>query len=154
MRQIWLGFLDAERLTRYYGRLSDRMRRINFALTVFTLLASTAAFASLMVHLPDFVSALCFVAVAVALVWMHLSEYSKKAAIASIVAQQCEDLAVEWKELWFRQNEEGIDPLSRIAELKRRESRITALYDSEDDHALNEKCAEEAYSVAQAEFEG
>ena len=76
MPQIWLGLLDAERLTRYYGRLSDRMRRINFALTVFTLLASTAAFASLMAPLPDLVSALCFVGVAAALIWMHLSEFS------------------------------------------------------------------------------
>ena len=154
MRQIWFGLLDAERLTRYYGRLSDRMRRINFALTAFTLLASTAAFASLMVRLPDFVSALCFVGVAAALIWMHLSEYSKKAAIASVVAQQCEDLATEWRELWFRQNEESIDPLARAADLKRKENRITALYDSADDDALNQKCAQEAYTVVQAEFGG
>ena len=50
---IWLGMLDSERLSRYYRKLSDRMRRNHFVLSAFILLSCTAAIASLISELYD-----------------------------------------------------------------------------------------------------
>ena len=148
---IWLGMLDSERLSRYYRKLSDRMKRNHFILSAFILLSSTAAIASLISELYGWVAAIFLLIVAVAVIWHHLGEYSKRAALASVVAIQCDSLASEWKHLWLERNTRP-DALAQASALERRMTEATNLYDGPQDDALNVKCAEEAYAAAQVEF--
>ncbi len=148
---IWLGMLDSERLSRYYRKLSDRMRRNYFVLSAFILLSSTAAIASLISELYDWVAAIFLLVVAVAVIWHHLGEYSKRAALANVVAIQCDVLTSEWKHLWL-ERESRPDALAQASALERRMTEATNLYDGPQDDALNVKCAEEAYAAVQVEF--
>lgn len=132
--------LDAERLSRYYRKLSDRMRRSHFALSAFILLSSTAAIASLISELYDWVAAIFLVVVAAAVIWHHLGEYSKRAALANVVAIQCDRLCSEWKQLWLERDARP-DALAQSSVLDRRMTEATNLYDGPQDDALNVKCA-------------
>ena len=149
--RIWLGMLDTDRLGRYYGRIADRMQRLHFCFTVGIALSSSAAALSLLTQLPDLVSVVFFFVVAGAVIWTSYADYSKKATVASVIGKQCYELSVEWKELWFHADEDA-DALFQAAGLERRLGDITHLYDGPLDDTLNERCAEEAYEVKQAEF--
>ena len=41
--QVWLGLLDAERLSRYYQAMAARLQRWHMGLTAFVALGSTGA---------------------------------------------------------------------------------------------------------------
>ena len=139
---IWLGMLDSERLSRYYRKLSDRMRRNHFILSAFILLSSTAAIASLMSEVYDWIAAIFLLVVAATVIWHHLGEYSKRAALANVVAIQCDGLASEWKHLWL-ERDSSVDALAQASALEQRMTDATNLYDGPQDDALNVKCAEE-----------
>ena len=155
IQQVWLGLLDSERLVRYYGRLGSRLYRWHLAATAFIAIGSTAAAASLLTHLPTYVSAsLSMTVVAVAL-WSSYFDYSKKAAIASTTGDQCGKIAFEWERLWVELiNLEDGEVHERVISLKRDMSAVTSSavqYNLMNDK-LNEQCAREAYEAAQVQF--
>ncbi len=151
--QVWYPLLDAERLTRYYGHLATRFRRLQFVLNMFIAASTTGAAVSLLAQLPDQVSAWLsaglFFMVAVGVAWMSYADYSKKATTAFIVSKQCGELALAWRQLWW--DMDAPDATKRAQELELRLNQITNVeIDIDDD--LNQQCAEEAYATCQAEF--
>lgn len=150
--QIWLGLLDSRRLALYYRRLSMRSNRNNLWFTLLAIASSSAAVGTVLSHFPSWASALCLVVIASSMAWMLFAEYSKKAAVASLTAQQLDKLAIDWKELWFRQQEEGMDVLARILDLEGRVNDVTSRFDGTEDRKLNKRCAAEAYTVAKKEL--
>ena len=154
VQQVWLGLLDAERLSRYYGRLALRFQRWNLFLTLVILLCSTGAAATLITELPTWVQAVLSLVVAAVAIWSYLLGYSKKAAVASVIRSQCSHLASDWRGLWADLNTDRQDIPVRIAYLQRKLNEITdhALDHGLADDALNEQCAKEAYESVQSEF--
>ncbi len=155
IQQVWLGILDSERLIRYYGRLASRLYRWHLAATAFIAIGSTAAAASLLTHLPTYISASLSMAVVAVALWSSYFDYSKKAAIASTTGDQCGKVALEWERLWVELTSlEDSDAHERIISLKRDMNAITAgavQYNLMNDK-LNEQCAKEANEVAQIQF--
>ena len=149
--RIWTGILDADRLTRYYSRLADKMRHRGRVANAFLGVASTSAVASLLAHVSPWIVAIIVVVIAVIAVWAHLSGYARKAAISVIVAKQCQSLAIDWKGLWERQHDVP-DLLSSVEALQERMDEATSWYDGEEDTKLNRKCQEEAYAAIPQEF--
>ena len=153
-RQVWIGLLDAERLSRYYGRLAVRLQRWHFGLTVFIALCSTGAAATLIASLPGLIPTLLSLTVAAAAIWSSYANYSKKAAVASVIRSQCDDLIIDWKHLWSNLNADRQDIPQQVDALQRKLNEITkpALEHGLTDNALNEQCTQEAYESVQAEF--
>ena len=81
---------------------------------------------------------------------MLRADYAGRAAIAASVAKQSSMLHAAWKDLWYEQGD--TDVASRLKSLERNLLEITNLYEGDMDEALNEKCAEVSYAVAQDEF--
>ena len=154
-QQVWNGLVNAERLSRYYGRLAARLERRQFIFTVSIVTCSTLAAATLLTQLPSLVQAVLSLVVAAAVIWSSYSGYSKKAAISSGIRAQCEDIAVSWKELWSDVSSmDQEDILRRAADLERRLNRATTNADLNGliDERLNERCAKETYESLPAEF--
>lgn len=154
VQQVWLGLLDTERLSRYYGRLALRYQRWNLLLTAVILLCSTGAAATFMTQLPAWVQAVLSLVVAAVAIGSYLLGYSKKAAVASVIRSQCTHLAADWRGLWADLNTDRQDIPTRTAYLQRKLNEITdhALDHGLADDALNEQCAQEAYESIQSEF--
>ena len=154
VQRVWDGLLDAERLSRYYGRLAARMQRRHFFFTVFIVTCSTLAAATLLTQLPGLVQAVLSLVVAAAVIWSSYSDYSRKAAISSSIRAQCEDLAVSWKELWSDVSTDQEDILLRAAVLERRLNEVTTQADQYGliDDALNERCTKETYESLPSEL--
>ena len=133
-----------------------RSNRNNLWFTLLAIASSSAAVGTVLSHFPSCASALCLVTViASSMAWMLFAEYSKKSAVAStkgLTAQQLDKLAIDWKELWFRQQEEGMDVLARILDLEGRVNDVTSRFDGTEDRKLNKRCAAEAYTVAKKEL--
>ncbi len=147
--QIWYTLLDAERLARYYERLGSRYQRLHFYLNVAVTICSFIAAVVLLVDWYAWISAGLFLAVSGGVTWAIFADYSKKATLADHAASECADLAIELKALW--RDEDASDSSERVTELEKRLNRVTRVGIGVD-HRLNERCAEEAYESAKAEF--
>lgn len=153
--QVWLGLLDAERLSRYYRAVATRLQRWHLALTAFVALGSTGAVSSLLLGAPDWVAELLAGAVAAVAVWTSYYGYASKAALMEAAGASCADLALSWRDLWARLDGlDDADARREIQSLKRREEAATArvpVHLAADTH-LNERCAKDAYAVLGAEY--
>ena len=155
--QVWLGLLDAERLTRYYQVVAKRLQRWHMGLTAFIALGSTGAVGALLLDAPDWVAQLLAVAVAAAAVGTSYYGHASKAALAEAAGANCADLALCWRDLWARLNSlDETDAWREIQSLKRRENETTARVPAHlaGNRSLNERCAEDAYTVLGAEYAG
>lgn len=147
--QIWYTMLDAERLSRYYARLSTRFQRKQFWLNIAVAFCSLAAASVLLAQIDVIVPAVLFFVVSGGVTWGIFADYSKKAAIANITTKECSAIAVELRQLW--RNPGVPDALERAISLEKRLDSITHV-GFEIDDKLNEKCAEETYASANQEF--
>lgn len=153
--QVWLGLLDAERLSRYYEAMAARLQRWHMALTAFVALGSTGAVSSLVLGAPDWVAELLAGAVAAVAVWTSYYGHASKAALMEAARDSCADLALCWRDLWARL--EGLDDAEawrEIQSLKRREEAATARVPAHlgANERLNEQCAKDAYAVLGSEY--
>ena len=148
--QVWLGILDTERLTRYYQRKSDHLRRINNWLSFAMAISSTAAMASLIAQVPELLASVLLLLAGGLALWLRQFDYSGKATAANLFCDQYVALAVEWRRLWYGADAAEDD----IYALQKRQSRITLGYgDLAVDRSLNLECEEEADKIVQAEFQ-
>ena len=153
--QIWLGLLDAERLSRYYQAMAARLQRWHMALTAFVALGSTGAVSSLLLGAPDWVAEVLAGAVAAVAIWTSYYGHASKAALMESARDSCADLALSWRDLWARL--EGLDDEDAWREvqgLQRREEAATARVPAHltARHRLNRRCAEDAYAVVGDEY--
>ena len=147
--QVWYGLLDAERNSRYFHRLADRMETWKNVLTFFVIVSSSGAATTLLAQGPEIVSAILFAATVVASLVLYFWDYSGKAAAARIFSDQYRETAQEWKRMWYQ--DEGLSQ-AEIEALQDRELRIGLSERIKVDYKLNERCAKEAYDYARAEF--
>ena len=100
-QQIWNGLLESDRVARYYSMLSDRLRLRHNILTAILIILVTAAAASLLAHLPDWISAIVIFMTACISAWLYVSDYSGKATAASLFSDQYGRLHTKWAQLWY-----------------------------------------------------
>ena len=148
--QIWITILDADRLTRYYGRLATYNKQVHFGLNVIVTLCSLAAATVLLVDVHKAVPAVLFFVVAGATAWGIFAEYSKKATLAAHAAKECAKVKSDAVELWYDQYAD--DAMERAFAIARRLDEITPI-EIEQNDKLNEKCADEAYTSVRYEFQ-
>lgn len=147
--QIWITILDADRLTRYYGRLATTNRRIQFWLNVVVTLCSLAAATVLLIDVHKAVPAVLFFVVASCTTWGIFAEYAKKATTAAHVSKECAKIKSESVELWYDQHAD--DAAERVFALANRLDDVTPM-DMDENEKLNKKCAEESYTTVLYEF--
>lgn len=145
--QVWDGILDTDQMMRYYGMLSDKLRRKHSWLTWTTVLAAATAIVPLVVNFPTWISILAFAVVAGATLWAIHSNYPSKATAAMLFSEQYGQLSTEWRRLWF-----GNPTFEDVAALRDRYTRVPAGYEVETDEGLNEKAQREAYAIIPREF--
>lgn len=148
--QIWITILDADRLTRYYGRLATTNKRIQFWLNVVVTLCSLAAATVLLIDVHKAVPAALFFVVAASTTWGIFAEYSKKATLSAQAAKECAKVKSDSVELWYDQHAD--DAAERAFALARRLDDVTPI-EIEQNEKLNKKCAEEAYTTVTYEFQ-
>ena len=147
--QIWITILDAERLARYYGRLSTKYNRVQFWLNVGVTICSLAAATVLLINVHKAVPAALFLVVSSGTTWGIFAGYSKKATLSASAAKECAKLKSDSVELWYDQH--ANDVTERAIALARRLDDITPM-EIEQNVKLNVKCAEEAYETVRYEF--
>ena len=85
----------------------------------------------------------------------QLSDYSRKAVIATSLSGECSELASRWRRLWIDLGDLGDDEaLKRVEDLERADREITRSVPHElgINRRLNEKCAEQAYQLIKQEY--
>lgn len=148
--QIWITILDADRLTRYYGRMATTNKKIQFWLNVVVTLCSLAAATVLLIDVHKAVPAALFFVVAASTTWGIFAEYSKKATLAAHAAKEYAKIKSDTVELWYDQYAD--DAMERAFALARRLDDVAPM-EIEQNEKLNKKCAEEAYSTVKHEFQ-
>ena len=148
--QIWITILDADRLTRYYGRMATTNKKIQFWLNVVVTLCSLAAATVLLIDVHKAVPAALFFVVAASTTWGIFAEYSKKATLATHAAKEYAKIKSDTVELWYDQYAD--DAMERAFALARRLDDVAPM-EIEQNEKLNKKCAEEAYSTVRHEFQ-
>ena len=153
--QVWLGLLDAERLSRYYQAMAARLQRWHMGLTAFVALGSTGAVSSLLLGAPDWVAEMLAGAVAAVAVWTSYYGHASKAATMEATRDSCADLALSWRELWAHiEDMDDAEARREVQRLQRRDESATARVPAHlaARHRLNRRCAEEAYAVLENEY--
>ena len=148
--QVWLGLLDAERMSRYYQALAVRMQRWHMALTASVAFGSAGAMSSLLLGAPDWVAEVLATAVAAAGVWTFYYGHASKAAMLEVAAERCAELTLDWRDLWARLEGVGdAEAWQAVQHLRRQEPTATTKVPAglAVRRRLNKKCAEEAYGV-------
>ena len=100
VRLIWEGMVGANRLSRYYGYLAHRLKRLGEFLQVAAVVLGVLALSSIFYRLPGWIpfSAANFAVLAFAL--STIRGYSAKANRSGEIFRQLERLQSEWELLW------------------------------------------------------
>lgn len=146
--QVWMGILESDRLGRYYSAIADKARKKHQLLSVGITLAASSALAVFLTQLPEFFAGGFLVSVAFATVWTLYADYSGKAVMADVAANQYRDLSTEWRKLWY--SEEITQ--EKIQEFQRLDNRIAEKYPLNEDDKLAQKAQEDAYGFIPQEF--
>lgn len=159
---VWQQLLDAERLSRYYGKLTDRHRTWQRIPRYLMGVSSVVGAAAIMfetdwtanaVYLP------AFLLVIAAVVWDFIHDHGDKAAILHSISVECSEYETELQDLWRSVDAEQPSKESHIrARLKDIESgmqRITSragYAGVKVDEKLNEKAQKEGFKVISDRF--
>lgn len=155
--RIWLGLLDAERVSRYYMALSEKMTRCNQITTVVIVLCSTSVMAELIARAPQWLIVVTALALAAATIWLAYYDYAMKAAATAMTADRCREIGAKWRNLWYiRDNLDG-SALPEIINLEKQMDQATssgtiAYLGLTTHNRIHEKATEEAYAVIKEEF--
>ena len=71
--QIWFGILEADRLGRYYGMVSDKYSRWHLILTCVVVVSASSSAASLLAQFPEIIAAVALL-IASAVAYLALSQ--------------------------------------------------------------------------------
>ena len=145
--QVWIGILEANRLTRYYSALADQLRWRQRLLSVVIAVAASGAAATVLAQWPAWLSAVVLFGTSFAAIWSHYADYSGKAAKADSVCSQYQELEIEWHGLWF-----GEVTIDQVQKLKSRDIRITTGLNLNENKRLNQKAWDETHEVISQEF--
>lgn len=97
--EIWQGLWDAKRMSRYYLAMHHRHQLIDRWVVVLLLVGGSGAVAALWETLPEWSQAVAGVAVAAFTIYSAIGKHAAKAATSLSIKFQCDDLAIDWREL-------------------------------------------------------
>ena len=145
--RVWEGILNTDRMIRYFSSLRRKNRTIHSWMVRGTVIGASGAVVSLLAQAPGPVAAAVLFVVSVLTIWASIADYSGKAAMAAAIASQYEDLAVEWKNLWYGK----ITP-EVVNALELRYNKIASGWPLDEDTNLNQKAQEETYEIIPTAF--
>ena len=101
---IWQELLDSDRLVRYYEAVANRYRR-RHALTLLLLgFGAASSFAAVFDILPAAIQSIAepvaSAFVGLVAVWVCITDYARRSAVAHTIGTQCNRLDIRWRELW------------------------------------------------------
>ena len=98
--------------------------------------------------MPDWLPTVILLVSTLAVTWAYITDYSGKAATASAARSQFNELATEWRELWYS----GNLTLDRIVILQLKYTRIDGGLSLEEDTNLNSRVQVDSDRVIEQEF--
>ena len=147
------SMLDAERMSRYYGKIADRMQWRHVVASAITMFGSIGAATVLLAETPysNMSSAFLFLIVAGTSVFMVVYDPSRKAQVARTTREQLTETGVELGRLWYNLENDGVESDIRN-QIEKLETKIDAVTknDLPTDYALNERCGEEAHRIMES----
>ena len=156
---VWQGWWDAARLTRYYQAVRDLHQRRHAALVAAILLCGTGAMATLIASVPDWLQPVFGFAVAALSVWIAVSSYAVKAAMANTISIECQEIERELSNLMALVDDPNNPPESEIrdclVDLDARMDKATArtgYVGMTNNDKLNNRMAIEASKVLEASY--
>ena len=145
--QIWTGILEADRLGRYYGMVSDKYNWWHLILTCVVVVSASSSAASLLARLPEAIAAVALLTASAVAIWLYLKDYSGKAVAERLFSEQYDHLATEWRRLWYS----DATP-EEVYALRSASDRIGTGYDNPMDKDLHARAQEDSYATIPAEF--
>ena len=150
--RIRYGMLDAETLSRYYGKISDRQQRWHQGLSVAAIMLSVGGAIILLLNSPAWSVSLLFLALALVTSLMLVFDFSRRAETARIASRQMRTVLGALRDLWTDRIVTNPDYLSKkVGELEERMN-VDTYVDLIVDDKLSDQCQKEADSVLSAEF--
>ena len=156
--EVWQGYVETERIMRYYVRLSGEFQFRHTGIRFVLLFSIAGGIAFPADSLPVLLQVWGPVAIIALAIWDHVANYAKKAAITHAVCVQCGELEVRWRHLWndvdAAGSEEG-DIRVRMEALESALVRITSIPGVADvrvSKRLNEKVTGDAYVVMRTRY--
>ena len=143
---------DAETLSRYYGRISDRQQRWHQRLSVATIMLSVGGAIILLLNWPAWVVSLLFLALTLVASLMLVFDFSRRAETARIVSRQMRTVSGALRDLRTDRTGANLDYLSRKAGELEERMNVDTYVDLIVDDKLYDQCKQEADSVLSAEF--
>ena len=101
--EVWQGYLDAERLNRYYYRLANKYNRLYYTVKFIIAFAAVGGVSRLLGLLPESWTSVADFAPVIVLVFVILElvqDYGKKLAVLNRVSKDSQRRLEEWKMLW------------------------------------------------------
>lgn len=151
--EVWDQLLSTVRLTRYYGRLSDRYHRTHLKLRVVLVLATFGVLSPSILPLSEIGitsiwasiwASVAGVTVATCVIMDLVGQYADKGAVLNQISVECQKLENAWRILW----QDCDDQYADSEELERRFKKLLDKDTTQDagkariaeDAKLNEQC--------------
>ena len=147
IQRVRLGWEDSERMQRYFEKLARRMQWWQRVLATALVVAAGGTVTPLLTPLPELVTAVAAVLVALLTVWTIVAKYETKATLANFFWEQYGDLKMEWRRLWY----EGASA-AEVWRLEQLYMDIPKGHDLVTDDRLNKQAFKEAQIVVELEF--
>ena len=148
--RVWDEMMDAERLSRYYGRLAKRYVRRSRAVLFIPALFATSAVVALLNSWPEQVLMVANVVIVGISIAAIVTQPSIKAAGIIVISNACDDLLVDWRQLWAdteRIDDEAVEQRSHKLSLKVNAATNKAKEIAVLDEKLNRRCLAEVHRV-------
>ena len=153
--EIWNQLLDAERLVRYYSKLSQRYNTICWIMRSALWLLYIVGISTYFEFLHLYVNIALAVLLAVVTVWSAVMGYEEKAAILRGISSRCNRLLDQWRDLWLETQEDIVeDDILRMKYRYLRDEQTAAtewagLFGIPVDDDLNKEVAKKAFKVVE-----
>ena len=111
VRLIREGVIDADRLSRYYGYLAHRLRRLGELLAIVIVSCSLGALFTILRPLPRWVPLMALGITIAASIVTAVMRYQEKAAYSGELCRQMGRLSTNWQVLWsdvYKRNDEEL----------------------------------------------
>ena len=144
--QVWQELYEADRLMRYFERVSSKFSKYHACVTYLTVLSLLAAAIPLMVaDIPNMVTGFVFLWVGALALTTVFWDFSSKATSARLAAASYSHLSQELQGLWFNGASQ-----SRIDLLRQIKINVANSTNIHVDKKINNETADEAYEYLAA----
>lgn len=144
-KRIWRGMTNSETHARYYSKQAHRWRIGEILITILILLSSVSSAMVLLVTIPNDISVVLFLLVALLTILDSVIGFSKNAATSLLIKNQCRDIYYQWEKLWMEQGD--IYFITKIADELEHRLELTTSGEHLVNNSLNYEMSKEADRV-------